>query len=386
MKKKLNTIVLPFIKPDRKTHHNFFSVCIKAIEDNNDGVLNKNECIKNIMKLNEEKLRELRKRNFDKTNFNFTPSRKTTFKIKTKKIINKRRTLSQILAENEKLEKMEQIPNLKKQISALEIGDLNQIQNRDFKEESKINSKTPKYKKLKNTNLSSVNKNNYKTNVNKTKEKIKNISKRYCIFKRIIEYLESNNVPLFELLKHNPFQKKPYQISKGYEFLEAVKFKNYQFVREALQTSNDYLFVFDYYGQTCYHWAAKLGNIKMLTILLDYGKHHNQKDFKGRTPLYLAAVNNNKAVCDLLLRHKANVHLRDNLGNSVSDVAGSKELKYYLGDLMTQPYNNPMFKKLMADYMRKREKNIEEARIKKRLKEIEEEHKIEYEDEIEEKK
>ena len=121
----------------------------------------------------------------------------------------------------------------------------------------------------------------------------------------------------------------------------------------------------------------------MLRILLDYGKHHNQRDFKGRTPLYLAAVNNNKEVCDLLLRHKANIHLKDNYGNSASDVAGSKDLKYYLGDIMTQPYSNPNYKKKVADFLRKREKDIEKAKLMKRLKDIDEEHKIENEDENE---
>ena len=376
MKKKIKTINLPLIHPDGKTHHDFFSVCIKAIEENKEGVLDKKECIKNIIKLKEQKLKK-HKKNFHKiSSMNFIPS-KTVFK--PNKIINKRRTLSQILIESEKTETQQM---LKQKLT--KILDKNENNKQQIKVLKENNSDKIDLKNGPNKNISST---KYNVGIKNSKITINaNISKRYFVFKKINEYLESNNIPLFELIKHNPFQKKPYEISKGYEFLDAVKFKNYEFVREALQKSNDYLFVFDCYGQTCYHWAAKLGNIKMLRMLLDYGLHHNQKDFKGRTPLYLAAVNNNKAVCDLLLRHKANVHLRDNLGNSVSDVAGSKELKYYLGDLMTQPYNNPMFKKLMADYMRKREKNIEEARIKKRLKEIDEEHKIEYEDEIEEKK
>ena len=275
-------------------------------------------------------------------------------KIRTNKIINKRRNLSQIILECEKLEEQK---NLKKQFSStmINIEDLNKNPNKKVNDGLKESKDINKNNIINNQNLKKKNANIYTLNLNKNRNKsiliknkektIKNLPKRYSTFKRISEYLESNDIALFELLKHNPFQKKPYQISKGYEFLEAVKFKNYQFVKEALQTSNDYLFVFDYYGQTCYHWAAKLGDLKMLSILLDYGKHHNQKDFKGRTPLYLAAVNNNKEVCDLLLRNKANIHSRDNLGNSASDVAGSRELKYYLGDIMAQPFNNSIYKK-----------------------------------------
>ena len=113
----------------------------------------------------------------------------------------------------------------------------------------------------------------------------------------------------------------------------------------------------------------------MLLILLDYGKHHNQKDFKGRTPLYLAAVNNNREMCDLLLKYKANIHIKDNFGKSASDVAGSRELKYYLGDIMTQPFSNPIYKKKVLDFLKVREKSIEKKKIFKAFKEIDEENK-----------
>ena len=43
-----------------KTYHNFYHVCIKAIKENKDNIMNKNECIKNIeilsyLKLNKKK-------------------------------------------------------------------------------------------------------------------------------------------------------------------------------------------------------------------------------------------------------------------------------------------------------------------------------------------
>ena len=371
MKKNMNKISLPFIRPDRKTHHNFFSVCIKAVEDNKDGVLNKKECINNIKKLREEQIKLQKKRNFGKTSsFIFGRSREN-IKNKTNQIINKRRNLSEILIECEKLEAKE---NLKKKELQQNIEDQNPNSIKKTESKNNLGLNSINYKKMNNIYINSNNRN--KSIHNKGKEKtLRKLPKRFSIFKRINEYLESNDVPLFELIKRNPFQTKPYQISKGFEFLEAVKFKNYRFVKEALHASNDFLFVFDYYGQTCYHWAAKLGDIKMLTILIDYGKHLNQKDFKGRTPLYLAAVNNNKQVCDLLLRNKANIHLLDNFGRNASDVAGSKELKYYLGDIVTQPFSNPAFKKRMADFMRQREKDILENKLKKNLKKIDEEHK-----------
>ena len=215
-----------------------------------------------------------------------------------------------------------------------------------------------------------------KDNVKKTNK----LSKFAIKLKKILEYFESNNITLYEYLENNPFQEKPYQIPKSFEFIKAVKFKDYKFVREALHHSSSYLFCFDYYGQTCYHWAAKLGYIPMLTLLIDYGKHHNQKDFKGRTPLYLAAVNNDRNVCEMLVRNRANVHLRDYNGLSAADVAGSKELKYYLGDLMTQPFSNPNYKKKIADFLRDKNNRIQELRKMEKMKKAEEEEKLKKEE------
>ena len=110
----------------------------------------------------------------------------------------------------------------------------------------------------------------------------------------------------------------------------------------------------------------------MLQILIDHGKHHNQKDYEGRTPLYLAAVNNDRVICDFLVKNKANVHLRDNKGNSPADVAGSRELKYFLGDLLTLPYSNPVSKQRVASYLRERE-SIIQTKIK--LKDLEKKRK-----------
>ena len=196
------------------------------------------------------------------------------------------------------------------------------------------------------------------------------LGKRYTMFKNILNYLESNNITLYELLDNNPFQTKPYELSKSYDFLVAVKFKNYEYVTEALQSSKKYLFSFDYFGQTAYHWAAKLADLKMLKLLMEFGLYHNQKDFKGRTPLYLAALNNHKEICNYLLINNGNIFLKDKSGLSPAEVAGSKELKYYLFDFMAQPFSNPIYKARIQSFLKEREE-----RIKKKQEKIEEEKK-----------
>ena len=335
-----------------KTYHNFYSVCINAIKGNKDGIMNKNECIKNIEKLSDEKLHKKKPKKLRSLSYLYKPK-----SVKPKKEL---MTLQKILTKYKESEAPTQIQ---------EKTDLNNFQSTEINNIEEI-------RKLKRDLTIKTSKKNviiFDSNMSKTQ----NLPRRYAIFKKILEYLESNNITLQEYIERNPFQTKPYQIPKSFEFLQAIKFKNYKFILEALQFSNDYLFCFDYYGQTCYHWAAKLGNIKLLATLIDNGKHHNQKDFEGRTPLYLAAANNDRNICEMLIRNKANVHLRDNYGRSPADVAGNKELKYYLQDLLTQPYSNPLSKQRIANFLRERESMIQ-TRIK--LQKFEEQQKKQMEE------
>ena len=378
----MKNLKLPLINIDRKLYHDFYSVCIKAIKDNKERVSNKLECIKSIENLRDSGKFKKKKHYFSKTYLNNLSQRKDITYRTTMKL-NKNKKLSEIISECKNFESKSLLLNTPPQKLS------NQEENKNNEEANNINSlKKPLSPKKEISSLRPKKRGSIiNTKIKSSKEntkKTKQLSKFAIKLRKILQYLESNNITLFEYLEHNPFQEKPYQIPKSFEFIQAVKFKDYKFVREALQHSDSYLFCFDYYGQTGYHWAAKLGYIPMLTLLIDYGKHHNQKDFKGRTPLYLAAVNNDRNVCEMLIRNRANVHLTDNMGNSPADVAGSKELKYYLGDIITQPFSNPTYKKKIVDFLKDKNDKIQELKAKERLKRIEEEKKLKEEKQKEE--
>ena len=191
---------------------------------------------------------------------------------------------------------------------------------------------------------------------NKMKRKV---GKRYTLFKTILMYLESNNITLDQMAKHDPFQHQPYMLPNSYEFFNAVKYKDYPFIIKTLNSDPNYLFSVDYFGQTPYHWAAKLGDLKMIQILLDYGLYHNQKDYKGRTPLYIAAMNNNKDICSFLLSKGGNIFLKDKNGLTAADAAGNPEMKSFLLDYMSQPFSNPLYKVKIKQVLMDREEKLE---------------------------
>ena len=342
------------VNEDEKSEDNFYDMCIEAIVLNKDNMINKEEFIQRI---NQLKAKSLNSKSGDNNS-----------KISNKKKINKD-------SPSKKQLRLKSIDDILEEFEKKNVNLINKL-NLD----SKSNSSSEKIINKNSNNSNNINNNSINNshnfnNSNKEKEKIKakyiskasdkNLNKffrgkqkRYSVLKHINEYLESNDVTINELIENNPFQDKPYAKSGSYEFIEAVKFGNYDYVNEALMKDNNFLFVIDYFGQTGYHWAAKLGNIKMLNILINFGRHHNQKDFKGRTPLYLAAVNNNKEVCKFLLDNGANPFLGDKNGKTPAEAAVNRELSEFLKESMAQPFSNPVYKAKMQKILQERANHI----------------------------
>ena len=283
-----NSPIKKLKKPQRK---NIYDICMHAVLSTNDNIINNKDCI--------ERLGQLKNSNGKKHKYYKISNEKKS----PTKVMQKNKSTKSELKSKEEQEKELNVQEKKK---------------KDVDENDDKGENYQKYFKGKQT--------------------------RYTVFKHIMEYLESNDITLNDVINNNPFQKKPFMISGGSEFIDAVKFENYNNVATAIQKNINYLFVYDYMGQTAYHWAAKLGNLKILELLVKYGKHHNQKDFKGRTPLFLAALNNNIEICKFLINNGANPFLYDNKNKTPADVAEEDELKIFLKEHMSQPFSNPIYR------------------------------------------
>ena len=93
----------------------------------------------------------------------------------------------------------------------------------------------------------------------------------------------------------------------------------------------------DEYGLTLLTYACKLSNVKLARILLEHGidvnGYQSPYDTYKVYPIREAIANNNVELVQLLLKYHADVHIKDNDGNTPLDLArktGSKEIERQL--------------------------------------------------------
>ena len=173
----------------------------------------------------------------------------------------------------------------------------------------------------------------------KTIESMK--AKRKKILFNCIKYLCSNGISVKDYNNKNEdiFPEKPFELRNSEEFFNAIKFNNYELVKQALKKNKRYIDQFDYMKQTPFHWAAKLGYDKILDLLLKYSKRCNVYDKKLRTPIYIAALNNQKKCVELLLQNGGNPYISDLDGKKPEDISTNLDIKILLQTTSEKTFN-----------------------------------------------
>ena len=308
---------------------------INAVINNNNDMVNKSDCINKIIKYKNEKNAVKKEK---KKLSELIPKERPKHQKKIYRLIEE-----QLKEEEENRRENEKI--LKENININNINENNEINTINEEKEKELDQKN---------NL-----------LPKQKNKPKKPTRRfYRCLKSVIKYLEMNSLTLDDYLHNNPFQTHPFSLPYSEDFFSAIKFKDYDFINKCLDNSYLYLFCFDYYNQTPYHWAAKLNDIKLLKILIEKGKYVNQKDNKGRIPLHFAALNNNYDCCKLLIDNFGDCFVYDFYGKRPIDYAEEERVKLYLTEALEQSYNNIFIKKKIQMLFKKREEKINERKNK----------------------
>lgn len=193
------------------------------------------------------------------------------------------------------------------------------------------------------SNIISIKKNNFQssltnmnnhmnTSMNKTKNTTsykqiktksdfpKGIPKKKYVFvqfglKQVLEnalfYLYINKISIKDYHDMQIIPRLPYSSQRAYEFFEAIKYNKVEESVEYLKKNKKLLFDFDYFGQTCFHWAAKRNYTQLLLELISFGRHVNLIDKNRRTPLHLAAYNNHYQAVKILIDNDASPFMKD---------------------------------------------------------------------------
>ena len=333
---------------------NYYDTCFSILKNNKDNFIDK---------LYLEKMNEL------KNQFKGNNNKKKFIKIKVipkhnKLKLLKHRTIDEIISEvkfkdpdTSSSEEKEQKDDMDETISSFSTSKYkNQINL--LKEDNllpfiiKDNNIHKRKKELKKKSLS--------VDQINTKEEGKPKKNYFSIFKSIFKLLSNNGLTLQDIIKKNPFHTKPYQYIKCNRFLKNVKCSNYLMVKDLLSENKNLIFTIDYFGQTSFHWAVKLGDIKMLELLLKYGKNINIRDKKGRTPLYFAAIYNRYDVAKYLLENNSNIHIFDNFGRSPKDVCHDKKLIELFEKYIIKVYANSNYIASKLKIFKNRQKLMDE--------------------------
>lgn len=68
------------------------------------------------------------------------------------------------------------------------------------------------------------------------------------------------------------------------------------------------------------HWAAKVQDVEILQLLLDFGAEVDLQDFEGATPLHIASDTDSFDCVETLIAHGANPNIRNEFGVKASEL------------------------------------------------------------------
>ena len=205
------------------------------------------------------------------------------------------------------------------------------------------NNKNTQFNSYPFTNKSSFRK-SILFNGNEEFEKLQKLkAKRKNVLFSAIRYLAYNGLTLDNFIFNKILPQKPFELKNSEDFLEYVKFNDIEKVKGAIIKDKNYLFQYDYHKQTGFHWAAKLGYDVMLRFMLQNSKACNLYDYKMRTPIYLAALFNQRKCIQVLLEFNGNARICDLNGKKPIDVCTDKKCKDLLNSFVE---NNNLWKKV----------------------------------------
>lgn len=146
-------------------------------------------------------------------------------------------------------------------------------------------------------------------------------------------------------------------------FFQAIQSNRQSWVKYLLNNYKELVNTYDYYKNSPLHWAAKLGNLEQIKLLLNEGCDIEALNVRKQTPLFWAIRFGNYKAVEMLLRKGADCYTEDYEKQSPLQIAcryknkDSEKIFFKLYDLQKK-YKPNMYEEIQKCYLIAQQYNV----------------------------
>ena len=124
--------------------------------------------------------------------------------------------------------------------------------------------------------------------------------------------IQNSDIPKLKLTKETIISlEKQFNCNWDRAIFQAIKLDKYEWVNYLVSKDKNLLQVRDYHDNTPLHIAAKMGNVKIINLLLKHGSNIEAINTMDHTPLFLAVRYGKQNAVEALLKHGADFNKFD---------------------------------------------------------------------------
>ena len=132
-------------------------------------------------------------------------------------------------------------------------------------------------------------------------------------------------------------------------FMALIRSRNIDLLNK-IELDDEIVDVKNFSGEAPLHIAAKVGDARIVTYLLEHKAFVNIKNNQGETPLFYAVRAQNKEAIELLLKYGAVLDCRSTFGETIYDLVPSYDLLTYINEKSEQYKNYKYYSSFPLHY------------------------------------
>ncbi|CAD8063507.1 unnamed protein product [Paramecium sonneborni] len=145
--------------------------------------------------------------------------------------------------------------------------------------------------------------------------------------RNFMDKLKRFNITLEDVVNNQVFPTQAYERPNSVEFFRYVKADNIKEIESMLRDCRFHVYDRDNQQKTAMHHAVSINSIEAINLLVENGADLDARDMMGRSPLHIAAKNNNCDTVRTLLVYQANPSIKTVAGKTAQDLTEMPVIK-----------------------------------------------------------